>query len=151
MKKISDINERLKQFNQKYKESGLTDSKISHKSIASIQGNKNAQSGLLKKIAKSGGDSVGKTAHIRLNQSQTPESRSKSHKKSFDKKLVEQSLLVSPFNKERAKWLGVTEVTYRKILKEHNLYVKESAAQKFMKYLSAEERSLLLNNKKNTI
>jgi hypothetical protein len=123
--------------------------KLTYQQLAASEtGKYNAESGLLKRIAKKGGEAVGKTAHIRLNQAQTSESRSKSHKKTFDKKLVEESLLISPFNKERAKWLGVTEVTYRKVLKEHNLYIKESAAEKFMKYLSAEERSSLLNNKK---
>jgi hypothetical protein len=149
MKSISEINNRLKELNTKYKKSGLTDGKISHKSAMSIQGKKNADNGLLKKIGKIGGKVTGKNAHKRLNESQTFESRSKAHKKSFDKSIVEESLKVSPFNKYRAQWLGVTQVTYTKILKEHGLYVKELAHERFMKYLSEDERSKLLNKHKN--
>lgn len=111
-------------------------------------GNNNVKSGLLKDIARNGGLAVGKTAHKRLNEVQTFESRSKAHKKKIPIELVKEAIQKFIFNKDRAKYLGITEVTYRKIAKEYGLYVKESTPQKFMKYLSAEERSKLLNKHK---
>lgn len=111
--------------------------------------NNSIQSGHLKNIAKSGGKAVGKNAHKRLNESQTFESRSRAHKKYIPKEKVEEAISKFIFNKDRANYLGINQVTYRKIVKEYGLYVKESTAEKFMKYCSAEERSEKLNKHKN--
>lgn len=152
-KSISEINQKLKQLNKKYKETGLTDASISKKAAASIQGNKNAKNGLLKKISKLGASKGGKTnvlsGHMHKLNSISSKKRSERRKKQIEKEDVIKVLQKYPFNKDRAIALNITQVTLRRILKEYKLYKKETAGEKMMKVYSAEERSKILNKHKN--
>jgi hypothetical protein len=130
---------------------GLKDlSEYDMRHLAGIEtGNNNVKSGHLKNISVNGGKSRGKIAHINLNKSQTFESRSKAHKKQIPKEKIEQAIKKFIFNKDRAEWLDITHVTFRKLCKEYGLYKKETTGEKFMKYVSASDRSKILNKNKN--
>ena len=152
-KSIKEINSKLRELNDKYKESGLTDGKISLSAVASIQGKKNHKSGHLSKIGLIGGKVSGnrnvKNGHIDKLNSVSSKKRSERRKKQFDKQFVIDIMNKYPFNKDRAIALDVTEVTLRRILKDLKLYKKESSAEKMMRVYSDEQRSKLLNSHKN--
>lgn len=131
---------------------GLSDlSDYNMQKLAGIEtGNNNVKSGHLRKISIKGGKARAKTNHINnVNKSLTSERRSTFAKKQISKSKVEQALKKFIFNKDAAKDLGITVVTFRKLLKEYNLYKKESGASKFMKHFSEKERSKILNKNKN--
>lgn len=118
---------------------GLEDGDLSKFSIKELHlqdlHNQNIQSGHLKNIAKSGGESVGKTAHLRLNEAQTSESRKKSASKRKIVKRVKKLILNKDeiiselkknyFIKDVANFFKLSLSTFRKILKESNIEYKE--------------------------
>lgn len=131
---------------------GLSDlSDFSMRKLAGIEnGNNNVKSGHLKKISSKGGKERAKSNHIQnVNKSLTFEKRSTFAKKQIPKSKVKEAIKKFIFNKDRAEYLGITQVTYRKLAKEYDLYKKETTGEKFMKYVSPKDRSKILNKHKN--
>jgi hypothetical protein len=126
MKSISEINQRLKELNAKYKESGLTDGKISHKSaMANLKG-----SDTLKMS-----DEVKK----KLSESKKGKPLSKQHRESLKKtklkfKITKEEILKaqSLFKtaKEVASYFNIDCHTYKSICEYHKIYKKLSLSER---------------------
>lgn len=126
MKSISEINDKLKKFNQKYKKSGLTDGKISHKAaMASLKGSD--------KLKMS--DEAKKEISKRLKG----KPKSKSHIDKLKKtklryKITKEQILEAQIGtttaKEVADKLGIDGHTYKAIATYHKVYKKQSLAER---------------------
>jgi hypothetical protein len=131
-KSISEINDRLKELNKKYKKSGLTDGKISHKAaMASLKGNDRLKMS----------DEAKKEISKRLKG----KPKSKAHKENLKKKKLKykitkqeilnaQNIVLNEKGvitaKDVAAILDIDVHTYRGIATYHNCYKKQSLSER---------------------
>lgn len=125
-KSISEINKKLSELNKKYKESGLTDGKISHKSAMS-------------KLKGSDSLKMDDVAKKKISESKKDKPLSKQHIESLKKgklkyKITKDDILNAQKEtstaKEVADKLGIDFNTYKSIATFHKVYKKQSLAER---------------------
>jgi hypothetical protein len=126
VKSISEINKKLSELNKKYKESGLTDGKISHKSaMANLKG-----SDTLK---------MSDAAKKKISEASKGKPKSKQHIEALKKtklkfKLSKQQILDAQVGtttaQEVADKLNIDFHTYKGIAEYHKVYKKQSLAER---------------------
>lgn len=125
-KTISEINKKLKELNKKYKKSGLTDGKISHKAAMS---------------ALKGDDRLKPSEETkkRLSKALSNKPKSKSHIASLKKtklryKISKEQILEAQIGtttaKEVADKLGIDFHTYKNVATFHKVYKKQSLSER---------------------
>jgi hypothetical protein len=125
-KSISEINDRLKELNKKYKKSGLTDGKISHKSaMASLRGDDRLK--------------MSDEARKEISKRLKGKPKSKSHIQSLKKtklkyKISKEQILEAQIGtttaKEVADKLGIDFHTYKAVATYHKVYKKQSLSER---------------------
>lgn len=125
-KSISEINKRLRELNKKYKKSGLTDGKISHKAaMASLKGDERLK--------------MSDEAKKAISKRMKGKPKTKSHKQSLKQsklkfKITKKQILEAQKDtktaKEVADKFGIDIHTYKAIAEYHGVYKKLSLAER---------------------
>ena len=126
MKSISEINKRLKELNSKYKKSGLTDGKISHKSaMANLKGSDSL---------KMSDDSKKKMSESKKNKPLSEQHKESLKNSKLKFKITKEEILEaqSLFKtaKDVASYLKIDTHTYKNICEHHNIYKKLSLSER---------------------
>jgi len=126
MKSITEINNRLRELNEKYKKSGLTDGKISHKAaMASLKGSDKLK--------------MSEEAKNKLSKALSGKKKSKEHienlkktklKYKITKKQIQEAQKLYPYAKDVANYLGIDFNTYKRIATEKGCYKSVSLSDR---------------------
>jgi hypothetical protein len=126
MKSISEINQRLKDFNKKYKKSGLTDGKIAHKAaMASLKGTDTL------KMSDEAKDEISKRLKGKpKTKSHIDKLKKTKLKYKISKEQILEAQIGTTTANEVANKLGIDSHTYKAVATYHNVFKKQSLSER---------------------